>query len=394
MEVVFWVSFFIIFYSYFGYGILVYFLVRLTRIFRPARRVFDHSFTPSVALIVSAYNEEEVMEEKIRNTLELEYPRELLEILFITDGSTDGSNDIIRRYPQIVLLHEPERKGKIAAMNRAVAHVQSPILIFCDANTLLNPSCVRQVVKHYSDPHVGGVAGEKRILQSDKNSAASTGEGLYWKYESFLKKLDSDLHTTVGAAGELFSIRKELFEITPHGVIIEDFVQSMRLCVRGFSVRYEPEAYAMETGSASIREEMKRKVRICAGAFQAMVLLKDLFNVFRYPVVSFQFISHRILRWTICPIALIVMLLANVWLVVYRPSPLYIGLLVAQLLFNVLAVTGWVYANKNIRVKALYVPFYFLFMNMAVFMGFNRFIQKKQTVLWEKAERQKVAPSA
>jgi biofilm PGA synthesis N-glycosyltransferase PgaC len=268
--------------------------------------------------------------------------------------------------------------------------VESPLVVFCDANTLLNKECIREIVKHYSNPKVGGVAGEKKILARGTDTAAAAGEGLYWKYESALKKLDSELYSTMGAAGELFSVRKELLDHVPEGTIIEDFVQSLKLCVKGYVVRYEPGAYAAEAPSASIKEEMKRKVRICAGAFQAMVLLKDLFNVFKYPVVSFQFISHRILRWTICPVALVLLLISNIILVIsYSSNLFYQAVLAMQGLFYLLAIAGWVYASRDIKVKALYIPFYFLFMNISVFMGFNRFIRNKQTVLWERASRQK-----
>jgi len=391
LKVVFWTSLFIVFYSYIGYGILLWVLVRIKKlVYRPVLQNKGQPFMPQVALVVAAYNEEEYIEDKILNSLQLDYPKELLELVFITDGSTDATPDIVRRYPLVKLLHQPERRGKAAAMNRSIAYIESPIIVFCDANTQLNRECIRELVKHYADPKVGGVAGEKMIIQAGTGSAAASGEGLYWKYESFLKKLDSDLYSAVGAAGELFSVRKELFEPAPEGTIIEDFVQSLTVCTRGYVLRYEPNAYAAEAASASIKDEMKRKVRISAGAFQAMILLRELFNVFRYPVLSFQFISHRILRWTICPVALVLVLISNMLLVLIGAEKVYTVAFILQAGFYVMAVTGWVLANREIRVKLLYIPFYFLFMNLAVFLGFRRFIQNKQTVLWEKASRQKL----
>lgn len=389
--IVFWVSLIIIFYSYIGYGILLWFLVKIKRLFtKRSVPPLPTESLPNVALVVAAYNEEDFIREKITNTRDLDYPAGRLEVVFVTDGSQDRTPDIVREYPFIRLLHENQRRGKIAAVNRAMTFVQSPLVVFCDANTLLNKDCIREIVKHYADPAVGGVAGEKKILARGSDTAAAAGEGLYWKYESALKKLDSELYSTMGAAGELFSVRKELLDKVPEGTIIEDFVQSLKLCVKGYVVRYEPGAYAAEAPSASIKEEMKRKVRICAGAFQAMVLLKPLFNVFKYPVVSFQFISHRILRWTICPIALVTLLLSNLALVITGTNILfYQAVLAIQGLFYLLATTGWIYASRDIKVKALYIPFYFLFMNISVFMGFHRFIRNKQTVLWERAARQK-----
>lgn len=390
LEIVFWLSFALVFYSYIGYGILLWILVGIKKLFSSSKKNVDPNYLPPVALIVAAYNEEDYIVEKIENSLALDYPKHLLELVFVTDGSTDSTPEIIKRYPQIKLLHRPERKGKAAAMNRSIDFVESSILIFCDANTMLNEACVREIVKHYQDPRVGGVAGEKKILETGLNTAAATGEGLYWKYESFLKKLDSDLYSTMGAAGELFSVRKELFEAAPEGTIIEDFVQSLKVCTKGYVLRYEPNAYAAEAPSASIKDEMKRKVRICAGAFQAMILLKELFNVFRYPVLSFQFISHRILRWTISPVAIVLLLLSNVLLVVLGAGIFYKSVLALQLIFYIMGIAGWVLANREIRSRIFYIPFYFLFMNLSVFMGFNRFLRNKQSVLWEKAARQKL----
>lgn len=385
---IFWFSLALIFYSYAGYGILVWVLVRIKKIWqKPVPFFADEEALPPVALIVAAYNEQDFIEKKIANSLALDYPRHKLNLIFITDGSNDLTADIIRKHDNITLLHQPERRGKVAAMNRAIRQVEAPIVVFCDANTLLNKECIRNIVRHYADPKVGGVAGEKRIWQNTADAAAAAGEGLYWKYEGFLKKLDSDLYTTVGAAGELFSVRRELFESAPEGTIIEDFVQSLKLCINGYVLRYEPDAYAAEAPSASIKEEMKRKVRICAGAFQAMILLKELFNVFKYPVVSFQFISHRILRWTLCPVALITLLISNILIVIMNNSTFFSVVLVLQVAFYVTGITGWIFASRNIRLKAVYVPFYFLFMNISVFIGFNRFIRNKQTVLWEKAAR-------
>ncbi len=389
-KILFWLSLFIIAYSYIGYGILLYILVGIKKLLRKFPNPSNPTYEPHVSLVVAAYNEEEFIHIKIENTLALDYPKEKLQVIFITDGSSDATPRLIRDSP-FELLHQPERKGKVAAMNRAIGYVKSPIVVFCDANTLLNRECIKELVKHYTDPKVGAVAGEKKVLAGEDARAAGAGEGIYWKYESFLKKLDSQFYSVVGAAGELFSVRTHLFERAQEDTIIEDFVQSLKVCLKGYVVRYEPAAYAMESGSVSMRDEQKRKVRICAGAFQAMGMLRELFNIFKYPVLSFQFISHRILRWTLCPLCLVILLIANIALVLAGAGWLYAVCLGLQALFYLLAVTGWLYANRNIKLKLLYIPYYFLFMNLSVFMGFSRFIQKRQTVLWEKAARQKTA---
>jgi poly-beta-1,6-N-acetyl-D-glucosamine synthase len=388
LKFLFWFPVGIIFYSYLGYAILVYLFLKLKRAFgAPTSVPGDPDFEPDVTLVVSAYNEAGFIERKIINSLELDYPASKLQWLFITDGSDDATPEIIGRYPQIRLLHQPERKGKVAAMNRAIKEVRTPYTIFCDANTLLNAGSVREIVKHYADPRVGGVAGEKKIIQRDKDKAAGAGEGIYWKYESFLKKLDSDFYSVVGAAGELFSVKTALFHEAAEGTIIEDFVQSLQICMEGYVIRYEPAAYAVETASASMKEEQKRKIRITAGAFQAMGILKDLFNVFRYPLLSFLFISHRVLRWTLCPLCLVICFISNMLLVYHGSGRFYDVFFLAQTVFYAVSFTGWLMASRNLKLKALYIPYYFLFMNLSVFLGFYRFIRNRQSSVWEKAAR-------
>ncbi|HLX93376.1 MAG TPA: glycosyltransferase family 2 protein [Puia sp.] len=393
LKIIFWLCLFLVAYSYAGYSMLIFLLIKLRNLTRRRVERVDKgkTFQPPVSLVVSAYNEQEFIETKIQNTLELSYPRDLLKIIFITDGSSDQTTEIVRRYPEILLLHEPQRRGKLAAMNRAMEFVSTPYVIFSDANTLLNAQAVAEIVLHYADPLVGGVAGEKKVLKQATDTAAGIGEGLYWRYESFLKKLDSTFYSVVGAAGELFSVRTDLFEKEEKDVIIEDFVQSLKICMKGYVIRYEPNAYAIETSSASMKDEQKRKIRICAGAFQAMGMLRSLFNVFKYPVLSFQFISHRILRWTLCPVALLFLVIINIMIIILSPSPLFILLMVLQAAFYLSAVIGWLFANRNIKLKILYIPYYFLFMNVAVFLGFKRFMMKQQSVLWEKAARQALA---
>ncbi|MEO6960408.1 MAG: glycosyltransferase family 2 protein [Puia sp.] len=389
LKFLFWFSFFIIFYSYLGYGLLIFFLVKLQRIFSKNKKQPDTTgFEPDVTLVICAYNEAGFIERKILNSLDLDYPAEKLKFIFITDGSDDGTADIIQQYPRIQWLHQTDRKGKVAAMNRAMTYVYTRYVIFSDANTLLNRGCIRNTIKHYADPAVGGVAGEKKIFTREKDRAAGAGEGLYWRYESLLRKLDSEFYTVVGAAGELFSVQTGLFQRLAENVILDDFVQSLQICANGYVFRYEPNAYATESASASMKEEQKRKIRISAGAFQAMAILKNLFNVIKYPVLSFQFISHRVLRWTLCPLCLFFLFVCNGWLVWHEGGVFFYVLFAAQLLFYALAWTGWICAGRNLRIKAFYIPYYFMFMNLSVFLGFYRFLKNRQTVYWEKSARQ------
>ncbi|HRE50199.1 MAG TPA: glycosyltransferase family 2 protein [Flavitalea sp.] len=390
-DALFRICIFIVLYTYIGYPLLLWVLVKIKYLWpgRPAGPVGENNPILPVSLIIAAYNEEDIIEEKIKNCFELNYPAGQIEYIFITDGSTDATPAIISRYPRIRLLHQPERKGKLAAMNRAVDHALYPCLIFSDANAFLNADSIINMTRHYACKKTGGVAGEKKILSDPAAGSVSRGEGLYWRYESALKKLDAQLYSAIGAAGELFSIRKDLYKKLPEHTIIEDFVQSLYLCIDGYRVAYEPEAYSRETASLSVKEEMERKTRISAGGFQAMGMLKKLFNVFAYPVLSFQFISHRVLRWTLCPLALLLLLPLSFAL--YGYGDIYALALFAQLALYALALAGWYCAHHQYRFKGFYVPFYFVMMNYCVFAGFARFLKKAQPVVWEKAGRKKSA---
>lgn len=389
LKLIFWVSLLIIVYSYLLYGVLLWILLQLRKAFPKKKIFYNADYSAEVTLLVAIYNEEAVIREKIQNTLDLNYPEEKLDIIFVTDGSTDKTNSIIREYKRINLLFNPQRKGKVAAINRAMQYVKTPIVVFCDANTILNRESIKEIVKHYADPKVGGVSGEKIIRQSKNiNSIAGTGEGLYWKYESLLKRLDSEFRTVVGAAGELFSIRTELFEQIPENVLLDDFVISLRIAQKGYKVVYEPAAYAVESPSMDMNEEQKRKIRISAGGFQSILLLYPLLNIFKYPILSFQYISHRVLRWAICPFLLPVIFLLNAVLLSNTGNPVYGILMVLQILFYLAAFIGYLKSIKNQKSRIFYVPYYFVFMNISLYLGLLKFIGNRQSVLWDKAKRQ------
>ncbi|MEO7984263.1 MAG: glycosyltransferase family 2 protein, partial [Bacteroidota bacterium] len=298
----FWSSLVILFYCYIGYGIIVFVMTGLKKFIKPPEQREIRGELLPVTLIVTAYNEEKILEQKIQNTLAIDYPADKLCMIFITDGSTDGSEKLVQQYPSIISLHLPERRGKYAAIKRAMQQVNTPVVVFSDANTILNTACIRNIVPHYMNEKVGGIAGEKKIVRNKSISAVGQAEGLYWQYESFMKRLDADLNTVTGAAGELFSIRTALFRELDDELILDDFVISMQICLGGYKIAYEPGAFATELPSASLADEEKRKVRISAGAYQSVGYLKDCLNVFKHPLLSFQYISRRLLRWIFCPL--------------------------------------------------------------------------------------------
>lgn len=382
-SVLFWTSLALILYTYLFYFLIIVLASRITR--KKPKNPDSITDWPEVTLVIAAYNEERFITEKINNSLSLDYPLDKLNVVVVTDGSTDNTPSLVKKFDTVKLFHEPARKGKIHAVDRIMKHIQSPIVIFTDANTTLNDQVIKNIVRHYADESVGGVAGEKRVTSKDADNASGAGEGLYWKYESRLKKADSDLYTVVGAAGELFSIRTELYQSPPPDTIIEDFYLSMKIVAKGFRFVYEPDAYAMEGPSATTEDEWKRKVRISAGGLQAIARLASLLNPFKFGVVTFQYVSHRVLRWTVAPIALIIVLLTNALLI--NASDFYFITFILQCAFYLVALIGHLLRNKKIPIKGFFVPYYFTLMNLSVFSGLLRLLKGKQSVVWEKAER-------
>lgn len=392
LKIIFWVFLFVIFYAYIGYGILLYILVKLKAIFckKRAETAPDSAYEPEVTLFVTAFNEKDYVKMKVENSLELAYPAEKLKLVWVTDGSNDGTPEALSKYPQVTVYHEDERRGKIMAMNRGMHFVHTPLVVFSDANTLLSKDAIQRIVNLFADPKTGCVSGEKRIMTGQAESAAGAGEGIYWKYESTLKRWDAQLYSVVGAAGELFAVRTELFQEVEPDTLLDDFIVSLRIAMKGYTIQYDPEAYAMETSSANVKEELKRKIRISAGGIQSVVRLAPLLNVFRYGVLSFQYISHRVLRWTLAPLGLLIILIANgllAWKSGFSDFNFYTLIFYLQILFYLMALLGWYLQNRQIKVKILFIPYYFFIMNLSVYLGFIRYIKKKQSVNWERAKR-------
>lgn len=385
-QILFWILAAIIFYTYIGYGIVLFIMVKIKRLFRkPHNKKLSNNELPEITLLVAAYNEQDYVRTKIENSRNLIYPPNKLHLVWVTDGSTDSTPEILKTYADVELLHQPERNGKIAAMNRAMKFVKTPIVVFSDANTMLGEESILKIAQMFSNPKVGCVSGEKRIFNAAQEAASAAGEGLYWKYESALKRWDAELYSAVGAAGELFAIRTELYNEVEPDTLLDDFIISLRVAMRGYKIDYDPNAYAIETASANVKEELKRKIRIAAGGIQSVVRLYPLLNIFKYGILSFQYISHRVLRWTVTPFALFLLLCVNVFLALY--STPYLIVLFLQSLFYVFALVGWLLENKKMKIKVFFIPYYFFIMNYAVFMGLGRYFKKTQSVNWERAKR-------
>ncbi|NNF34129.1 MAG: glycosyltransferase family 2 protein [Saprospiraceae bacterium] len=346
---------------------------------------------PSIALIVCAYNEEDYIIDKLENSLNLLYPQARLSIYFVIDGSDDNTYELLDGYDipdeyNVKVLHDPVRAGKVGAMNRVMEIIEEDIAVFTDANSMLNPEAIMHLIKHFQDKDVALVAGEKSISKDGKMNVARGGEGLYWKYESHLKYLESRVGNTIGAAGEIFAIRSDLYDEIPGDSIIEDFYLSMKMALKGKKIGYEPLAIASETGSLNIAEERKRKIRIANGAFQVIGRLKGLFRFWNTPMLTWQYFSHKILRWAAVPFLLPILLVLN-GILAYFHGGIYLYLMIIQMIFYTLAFIGYLFNRKKSRSSVLFIPFYIVFMNTSIIEGFFQFLFSKGSVNWEKARR-------
>ena len=390
LKILFWACLLIVFYTYIGYGILLYILIRLKRLFKgkPLKTaLLSDGELPTMTLMICAYNEEDVVAEKMENTLALDYPKDKFRIMWVTDGSNDRTNELLGAYPEVDVVFSPERKGKTAALKHGLRELQTRYVAFTDANTMINPGALREIARLFMDPTVGCVSGEKRVTARKEGEMAAEGEGLYWKYESTLKKWDSELYSTMGAAGELYAIDPTLVREVPDEALLDDFMMSMYIVDDGRRIAYTPDAYAQEYGSANIHEESKRKRRIAAGGLQSIWWLRSMLNPFRQPIVAFQYISHRVLRWSVTPVAMVLLLLFNIALVLMDAGTFYAVMLILQVLFYLMAFAGWLqnrYGHKN---RLLYTAYYFVFMNLNVFRGMAYLRSHGKSGAWEKAKR-------
>ena len=389
LKVLFWICLFIVFYTYLGYGMLLYMIIWLKRLLKGKPQLPEmpsDEQLPTMTLMICAYNEQDIVAEKMENTRALDYPKDKFRVMWVTDGSTDDTNERLKAYDDVDIVFNPERRGKTAALKHGLREVKTGLVAFTDANTMINPEAMREIARRFQDKTIGCVSGEKRVAARHGEMAAE-GEGLYWRYESTLKKWDCELYSTMGAAGELYAIRPELCKEVPDNALLDDFMMSMNIVDDGYRIAYTPEAYALEYGSANIFEESKRKRRIAAGGLQSIWWLRRMLNPLRQPLVAFQYISHRVLRWSLTPIAMLILLVVNIVLVAMGAGTLYTVLLALQAAFYLAALSGWWLSRHGYKNKLLYTAYYFIFMNINVFRGMAYLRSHSNSGAWEKAKR-------
>ena len=382
MEIVFWITGLLIVHTYVLYPVSLPLLRRLFAM-RPLARAAEAS-SPRVSLVIAAYNEEKILEEKIRNSFELEYPRENFEILIGSDGSSDRTEAIAAKYaPDVKLFAFQQRSGKAAVINRLVPSAQGDILVFCDANTLLLKNVLQKLLAHFENPEVGCVCG-RLILHDAGQSALSIGESIYWNLESEIKKQEGHLGIVIGANGGIYAIRKELFRAIPMDCkVMDDFFVTTNVLRAGKAVVYEPQAIGSEETSLDTYGEFHRKVRISQANFNLLPRYIPLLNPLR-PLVAYGFFSHKLLRW-VAPLFLLLLLGLNVALA--SASPLYGGILALQGLFYAVAALGYFGNGRTRRYKFLLIPFYFVSMNVALLFGLFKAVFTRDGGTWNRVER-------
>lgn len=388
-EIVFWFSLLIIIYTYFLYPLLLWLLCFFFK-----RPINKKDITPSVSLIIAAHNEEKCIKEKIKDSLNLDYPRDKLEIIVASDCSSDRTDEIVREYEDkgIKLVRQQVRKGKTAAQNKAVESAKGEILVFSDAPTMYRANAIKKIVRNYNDLKIGCVAGEV-IYRSDTASTIGNGGALYWKYESKIKQLESDLGSILGAAGCIYSMRKSLYFpmdesyisdfLSPLEIAVrsldDDFLAPIRVYFKGVRSVMEPEAIAYEKTSKSLAEEFKMRSRVITRAIAGLVHMRKILNPFVFTKYSFQIVSHKILKWLV-PVFMIIIFISNLSLL---HNKFYYITFQLQLLFYVLAILGFVLDKVKLpRVNVFFVPYYFCIVNLAVLFGICKNIIGKKDRLW------------
>ncbi len=391
MAVLFWLAVLFVVYTYLGYPLLVFLFSRLKPVVLP-----QANDLPGVTLLIAAYNEEKVIAQKIENALALDYPREKLQILVASDGSSDKTADIVRQFESqgVVLSYIPDRNGKMAAITRAMPLARGEIVVFSDANNMYDRQAIRALVAPYADSKVGATTGAKLIIEDGRS--LSSAEGFYWKYESWIKKSETRLSTCTSAVGEMLSIRKELFVAPARNIVNDDRYMVFDLIRRGYRVFYTPQARSYETVSKSAGDEIVRRTRITVGAYQTMAMAAKLLP-FNRPLVLWQVLSHKFFR-AFVPFAMLLALFSNLVLVL-RPAqpipnafwavatPFNIIFLVLQGLFYAVAALGNLFPSRGKLGKILYIPTFLVNSNLAALLGLYSFLTNKKPHLWKRVNR-------
>ncbi len=353
-------------------------------VFRRSARKGD--ITPFITVIIAAHNEEHIISDKLENTLSLDYPNDRLEIIVASDGSTDQTETIVSKYNNIgVRLLSLPRGGKITALNTVVPEAKGEIIVFTDANSMLEAIALKKLASNFSDPEVGCACGNQKYFSKLNGDSAAKGENLYWSYDKWIKGLESKLHSTVAADGSIYAIRKHLYVPILDLAQADDFAISARVVTQGFRLVYESEAISYEDPPSSSDLEFWRKVRVANQNMNGILNLKQALNPFKYRFYAIELLSHKVLRYLV-PFFLLIAFLANILLAL--KSSFYMLTLLGQILFYGIAFIGYMVRHLKFgRMKLFYGPFYFCLANVAAFLALLLLIWGERITSW-KPERE------
>ena len=379
---VFWGCVFLLVYPYIGYPIILNFSTKLFSANGSLKQYKDD--WPTVSIIISAYNEEKVINEKLQNTIELDYPKEKLEVIVVSDASEDSTDDIIRRWvddhKNIKLLRQDTRRGKSAGLNLAVDAACGDIIVFSDANAMYEKNAVFELVKYFANADIGYVMGAA-LYNSAKNSEAAKSEGLYWRYEVYLKKLESEFYSVVGGDGAIYAIRKELFWNLDDDDI-NDFVNPLQIVSEGYRGFFNLNAVCYEAPAGEFRKEFARKRRIVNRSWRAILKHIKRFHILRHFRFLFQLISHKIIRWFSLFILFIV-IISNILLVIFNQNIVFTTTLIGIILTIGLAAIGYYFDEKGKPIpKLVYILYYFYLVNLAATLGIYDNFKGRKYVYW------------
>jgi cellulose synthase/poly-beta-1,6-N-acetylglucosamine synthase-like glycosyltransferase len=335
----------------------------------------DH--LPTITLLVAAYNEADCLAEKIQNALQIDYPEELLEIWIVTDGSTDNSPLIVGQFPRVQLFHQPVRQGKIQAIQRVIGAVKTELVVFSDANALLNKGCLRAIALAFTDALVGAVAGEKRVVDAQD---ALAGESMYWIYESKVKKWEGGVYSVTGSAGEIFAIRKSLYQLVPANTLSDDLAISWQIIAQGYRMEYAADAYSLELGLDNVRQSFARRIRVAAGSVQAVLRIFSGKGYVWKPVFWWEVISHRILRTLVVPYLILLIGCLNVILI--GSGDVYWILFALQFYGYLATAVYWIRFSNGKAPFWISLPAFFILVHFAMIRGALSLWLGKQSVLW------------
>ncbi|MBI5586782.1 MAG: glycosyltransferase family 2 protein [Deltaproteobacteria bacterium] len=373
-EIIFWATVFVVFYTYIGYSLVI---MLLSRFFN--NPVNKRDYEPTVTFLITAYNEEKNIAQKLDNTLSLDYPKDRLEIIVASDGSTDRTDETVRGFSSrgVRLVRVEGRVGKTETQNRAVKSATGDIVIFSDATTRYENANIRKIVRNYADPSVGAVSGRYEYY-NPTGATIGIGNVLFWKYENSIKSSQTRIKTITGCCGCIYSIRRKLYEPLPPD-IISDLVEPLKILEKGYRIAFEPEAVAYEETTEKTSEEFNMRIRVISRGMRGLLYMKKLFNPLRFGFVSFQLFSHKLLRW-LMPIFMIIILASNLFL---TGAPIYNATLALQAAFYAMALVAWLGEKVNLKFKLLSVPLYFLTVNIASLISLYKTLKGYKAITWE-----------